>query len=270
MVVVTPPLRFPRPRLGEVWEHRELLMFLVWRNIKLRYRQTFVGFWWALFQPLASVVAFTLVFDGIADVPSAGLPYPFFVLTGLLPWTFFSNSVNAASISLVLNVSLVSKIYFPRLLLPVSAVITALSDLASSLVLLIVAMIIYAVAPGWPLLALPGLVALLVLAALSIGIWLSAINVKYRDVAYAVPYLIQLGLFLTPVIYPTAAVPEGALRLIYALNPMVAVIEGFRWSLAGADPPGAEMLISSLVILLLLLAGLITFARTEQTFADVI
>lgn len=246
-----------------------MLFFLVWRNIKVRYRQTLIGFWWAVFQPLASMVVFTIL-ARVTRIPSQGLPYPIFVLPAALAWTFFSNAVNSASVSLVMNVALVSKVYFPRILLPLSAVVTSLADFVISLSLLVVVMAFYRVPLRVTILIFPLLGVGLVLVAMAIGIWLSAINVRYRDVAYVVPFLVQIGLFLTPVIYPSTQVPQGWVRVVYNLNPMVGVIDALRWALLGTPPPGVEALVAAWGVLVVLTAGWIYFTKTEQNFADVI
>jgi lipopolysaccharide transport system permease protein len=269
-VTVEPPQRWPRPQLTALWRSRELIYFLVWRDVKVRYKQTTIGIGWAIIQPVVSMTIFTLFFGKLAGVPSNGVPYPVFVLAGLIPWNYFASAVSGCSNSLVRDVSLISKVYFPRTVLPMASVLTGLLDLAISLGVLAIFMAIFRI-PIRPtvLLVLP-LVVFLIATALSVGIWFAAINVRYRDVGYVVPFLIQVWLFLTPVIYPANLVPEGPLRILYALNPMVGVVVSFRWALVGGPPPGPLLLLSVIVVLLLLVSGWINFMRTEQSFADVI
>jgi homopolymeric O-antigen transport system permease protein len=269
-VTVEPPKRWPRPQLKALWRSRELIYFLVWRDVKVRYKQTTLGIGWAIIQPVISMTIFTVFFGELAGLPSNDIPYPIFVLAGLIPWNYFATSVSGCSNSLVRDVSLISKVYFPRTVLPVASVLTGLLDLAISLGVLAIFMAIFRV-PIRPtvLLVLP-LVFFLIATALSVGIWFAAINVRYRDVGYVVPFFIQVWLFVTPVIYPASLVPEGPLRLLYALNPMVGVVVTFRWALVGGPPPGPLLLLSLIVVLLLLVSGWINFMRTEQSFADVI
>jgi homopolymeric O-antigen transport system permease protein len=269
-VTVEPPQRWPRPQLTALWRSRELIYFLVWRDVKVRYKQTTIGIGWAIIQPVVSMTIFTLFFGKLAGLPSNGVPYPIFVLAGLIPWNYFASAVSGCSNSLVRDVSLISKVYFPRTVLPMASVLTGLLDLAISLGVLAIFMAIFRI-PIRPtvLLVLP-LVFFLIATALSVGIWFAAINVRYRDVGYVVPFFIQVWLFLTPVIYPASLVPEGPLRILYALNPMVGVVVSFRWALVGGPRPGPLLLLSVIVVLLLLLSGWINFMRTEQSFADVI
>jgi lipopolysaccharide transport system permease protein len=269
-VTVEPPQRWPRPQLTALWRSRELIYFLVWRDVKVRYKQTTLGIGWAIIQPVISMTIFTVFFGELAGLPSNGVPYPIFVLAGLIPWNYFATAVSGCSNSLVRDVSLISKVYFPRTVLPVASVLTGLLDLAISVGVLAIFMAIFQI-PIRPtvLLVLP-LVFFLIATALSVGIWFAAINVRYRDVGYVVPFFIQVWLFLTPVIYPASLVPEGPLRLLYALNPMVGVVVSFRWALVGGPPPGPLLLLSMIVVLLLLVSGWINFMRTEQSFADVI
>ncbi len=270
VTVVEAPQRWPRPRPSTFWRNRELLGFLIQRNIKVRYRQTFVGVAWSILQPLTIMIVFTIVFGRVAKIPSDGIPYPVFVLSGLLPWSYFANSVTLTSQSMLGNASLITKVYFPRILLPASTVLTPLVDFAVSLLLLFVLLPAYGVGFHLTILLLPVLFLALVLTAFSISVWLAAINVRYRDVGFVVPVLLQLWLFLTPVIYPGRLVPDGALRALYSLNPMVGIVELFRWALAGGPAPGAFLLSSGAVVLTLLTTGWVYFLRTEQTFADVI
>ena len=257
-------------RLSEVWEYRELLYFFVWRNIKVRYKQTAIGAAWAIIQPLLTMIIFTLVFRKFANVPSDGLPYPIFSYAALLPWTFFATSLNQGILSVVNSSHLITKIYFPRLLLPTSAILSGLIDFGISFAFFLGMMIWYRILPGWQVVFLPGFVLLTVLTALSLGLWLSAINVRYRDVGQAIPFLVQIWMFASPVAYPVSSVPEQW-RLFYSFNPMSGVIEGFRWTLLGrAMPDILPLVISVVVVLALLFSGLVFFKRLEETFADIV
>ncbi|HVL65042.1 MAG TPA: ABC transporter permease [Actinomycetota bacterium] len=267
-VVIEPARRWPRPRLAELWENRELAFFLVLRNLKALYRQTFIGVAWSLFRPLVTTVIFT-IFIRLVKVPTLGIPAPLFVLSGLLPWTFFANSVYWGSLSLVVNAPLVTKIYFPRIVLPLANVLTESVDLVLSLVLLAVLSAVYGVALGAEVLLLPVLLLWLIVTCLSVTLWLAAINVRYRDVAFIVPFMIQIWLYLTPVIYPGQLIPEWG-RWAYALNPMVGVVESFRWALVGGPAPTSFIGPSLAVVVVLVVTGWWYFSRTEQTFADVI
>jgi len=265
-----------RPRTGllrldlrELWAYRELAGFVALRDVKVRYKQAALGIGWAIFQPLAGVVVFTIVFRRLADVQSDGLPYPIFAFVGLLAWNYTSGAVTKATQSLVSNASLVTKVYFPRLLIPLAAVLPGLLDLAVSLPVVVVLYAVYGVAPGWAVLTLPLWVAAAMLVALSVGLLLAALNVRYRDVNQAISLAVQLWLFLSPVAYPASTVPDDW-RPLYALNPMVAVVEGVRWCLLGGPAPGAESLVAAGVTVALLAAGLVYFQRTERRFADVI
>jgi lipopolysaccharide transport system permease protein len=257
-------------RLSEMWEYRELLYFLVWRNIKVRYKQTAIGAAWAIIQPLMTMIIFTLVFGKFANVPSDGLPYPIFSYAALLPWTYFATALNLSILSIVNNSNLITKVYFPRLFLPTSAILSGLIDFGISFIFFLVMMIWYGTMPGWGIVFLPGFVLLTVITALSVSLWLSAINVRYRDVGQAIPFLIQLWLFASPVAYPISVVPEKW-RLLYSLNPMTGVIEGFRWALLGRETPDIlPLALSVAVVLALLLSGILFFKRLEETFADVV
>jgi lipopolysaccharide transport system permease protein len=254
--------------LRELWHYRELVYFLTWRDIKVRYKQTAIGVAWAVLQPLAMMGVFTLFFGRMAQMPSEGVPYPLFVLSGLVPWQLFSRALSESSSSLVTDQRLITKVYFPRLIVPLSTVLAAIVDLLIALGLLLILMPIFGSWPDVRVVALPVFLLLLVVTALGVGFWLSALNVEYRDVRYVVPFLTQFWLFVTPVIYPTSQVPEGW-QFLYALNPMVSAVEGFRWSLLGiGEGPSAVMAISAAVALLLFLTGIVWFRRLERTFVD--
>jgi len=254
----------------ELWSYRELLYFLVWRDIKVRYKQTVIGVGWAIIQPFFTMVVFTLFFGLLARVPSDGLPYPVFYYAALLPWMYFANALTNATNTVVEHRWVITKIYFPRVLLPMAAVVSGLLDLGIALTLLGGMLLFYGVAPGWPILLLPVFLLLAVATALGVGLWLSPLNALYRDVRYAVPFLVQLWMFASPVAYPSSLVPERW-RGLYALNPMAGVIEGFRWTLSGRGSPDfGVMMMSAAIVLALLLGGIVYFNRVERTLADVI
>lgn len=257
-------------QLREVWAYRELIAFLVWRDVKIRYTQTVLGVAWAVIQPLSSMVIFSVIFGRVAKLPSEGLPYPVFTFAALLPWQLFASALTTASNSVVGNSSLVTKVYFPRLAIPIAAVIATLPDFALSMVMFIGLMLWFGVLPALAVLTLPLFVLLVLLAALAVGIWGAALNVKYRDVRYALPFLMQVWLFGSPVAYSVTLVPKGFWRTLYSLNPMVGVIQGFRWALVGGPRPDSSLLLSVLVMLAFLIVGLYYFKRMEDSFADVI
>jgi lipopolysaccharide transport system permease protein len=256
--------------LKELWDYRELLYFLVWRDVKVRYKQTAIGAVWAILQPLLTMVIFTVVFGHFANIPSDGVPYPIFSYAGLILWTYFAKSLNQSTLSVADSANLITKVYFPRLLLPASATLSGLIDFGVSFVFLLGMMIWYGIVPNWGVLALPFFLILTLLTALSVSLWLSVINVRYRDVGQAIPFLIQIWLFASPVAYPVSLVPEKW-RLLYGLNPMTGVIESFRWVLFGkAMPNSLPIAISIAVVVALLLGGIMFFRRMEETFADVV
>ncbi len=256
---------------ADLWRYRELFQFLAWRDILVRYKQTAIGVVWAILRPLLTMIVFTIVFQKLAKLPAVGAPYPVMVFAAMLPWQLFSSALVEASNSLVGNANLLSKVYFPRLIVPASAILTCLVDFAISFVLLLGLMAIYGLFPGWKIAVLPALVLLAIAASAGFGLWLAALNVRYRDVRYVVPFLVQLGLYVSPVGFSSSVVPERW-RLLYSLNPMVGVIDGFRWSLLeGAPPPHATgVLLSVLITLTVLASGTWYFRRTERTLADVI
>jgi lipopolysaccharide transport system permease protein len=258
------------PRLRGVWEYRELLFFFVWRDIKVRYKQTALGVGWAILQPLLGMVVFSVFFGRLAGVPSDGIPYPVFAYSALLPWTYFANSLSECASSLVGAQNLVTRIYFPRLLLPLSGTLSGLVDLGVAFIVLIGMIVFYRIHLTWGVVFLPAFVLLALLTALGVGLWLAALNVKYRDVQYTLPFLTQLWLFITPVAYPVSIVPEQ-LRWLYGLNPMVGVVEGFRWALTGTTTPEwGAIAASCVVVTVLLVTGVAFFSRAERTFADVV
>lgn len=270
VVVVAPSSGWSALQLGELWAHRDLLYFLAWRDVKVRYTQAAMGVAWAVVQPLLMMAVFSIFLGRLAKVPSDGIPYPVFVFCGLVVWTYFANSLATATESLVSSSNLVSKVYFPRLVMPLAALLSWLPDLVIASVILVGLMLIQGLVPAWTVILLPVFAGGALLAAASVGVWLSALNVAYRDVRYAVPFMIQLGLFASPVIYPASIVPHH-LRLLYGLNPMAGVVEGFRWALIGrGTPPWSLMAVSAATAVLLLIGGLFYFRRVEHGFADVI
>jgi lipopolysaccharide transport system permease protein len=270
VVVIEPTQGWVALKLRELWDYRELVYFLVWRDIKVRYKQTALGAGWAIIQPFFTMVVFSLFFGKLAKVPSDGIPYPVFTFCALIPWQLFAFALNESSNSLVSNERLVTKVYFPRLAIPIAGVLAGLVDFAIAFVVLIAMMLFFGIVPTVAIVALPLFVLLAVVTALAVGLWLSALNVQYRDVRYTIPFLTQFWLFITPIAYPSSIVPEQW-RALYGLNPMAGVVEGFRWALLGRS--GAEaptIIVSSVVVVLLLIGGLAYFRRMERTFADVV
>ncbi len=260
------PLRF-----RELWEYRELLYFLVWRDIKVRYKQTIIGAAWAIIQPFFTMVVFSLFFGKLANVPSDEIPYPIFSYAALVPWTFFANGLSQSSNSLVASANLIKKVYFPRLVIPISSVLSGVIDFALAFLVLLGMMLFYGIIPTVNVVWLPLFLLLALITSLGAGLWLSAMNVQFRDVRYAVPFLIQFWMFATPIAYPSSLIKDSLLRTLYGLNPMAGVVEGFRWALLGTETrPGPLIAASSLVALALLIGGLFYFRRMEKTFADVV
>jgi lipopolysaccharide transport system permease protein len=269
-IVIKPRKSLLHLDLKAIWEYRELLYFLVWRDLKVRYRQTLIGAGWAILQPLLTMVVFTAVFGKFAKIPSDGLPYSIFTFSALLPWNLFASSVTRGGTSVVGNAQLISKIYFPRLILPLSGILSPIVDFAISFVILVIMMVWFGTQPTLGVVALPLFILEALLTALAVGLWLSALNVRYRDVGHAIPFLIQLWMFASPIAYPVSLVPEKW-RMLYSLNPMAGVIEGFRWALLGKQSPDfGVILISFIMVLGLLIPGIIYFKYTERTFADVV
>ena len=276
-VVVEPGVTFVRPPKGagtldihELWEFRELLYYLVWRSIKVRYKQTLLGASWAILQPFLTMLVLSVFLGRFARMPSSGVPYPLFAYAGLVVWTFFTSAVSQATQSIVEQQAMITRVYFPRILLPVSGVLAATVDMVFSLPVLIGLMLFYGFAPSSAVWTLPVFLVLAAGAALGIGLWLSALNVRYRDVRYAIPFLIQLWFLATPVMYPSSLLPNRW-RVVYGINPMAGVIEGFRWGLLkGVKPPGGLLAVSVAIILIAIFGGLRYFRRMEATFADVV
>jgi lipopolysaccharide transport system permease protein len=275
MVDVLPVLRIEPSRgwvalrVKELWEYRELLYFLVWRDIKVRYKQTVLGAAWAILQPVLTMLVFTVFFGRLAKVPSDGIPYPVFAYAALLPWQLFVFALTESANSLVGNQNLIKKVYFPRLIAPLASVLAGLVDFGIAFLVLLALMLYYGIVPGFAIAVLPLFLLLAVATALSVGLWLSALNVQFRDVRYTIPFLTQFWMFATPVAYPSSLVPERW-RAWYGLNPMAGVVEGFRWALLGkSGSPGPLLWVSALVVVLLLIGGLAYFRRMEATFADI-
>lgn len=267
---IAPPGRWWDVPFAELWENRELIYFFVWREIKIRYKQTAIGAAWAVLQPFMSMLVFTLFFGRLAHIPSEGSPYPIFYYSALLPWMYFANSLQNATSAIVQNQSMITKVYFPRLALPLSAVLSGLVDFGIGFLMFVAMMVYYGIRPGIPLLFLPFFLMLAVLTATGVGLWLGALNALYRDVRYVVPFLVQFWLFASPIAYPASLVPEKW-RWLYGLNPMAGVIEGFRWSLSGrGTPPGGLILVSVLIVVAVLVSGLFYFQKMEATIADVV
>lgn len=256
--------------LGELWQYRELLYFLVWRDVKVRYKQTALGAAWAIIQPLFTMLIFSLFFGLLARMPSDGIPYPLFSLAALVPWTFFANGLNQSANSLVASANLLKKVYFPRLVIPLATVLAGVVDFALSFAVLLGLMAFYGVAPTINLLWMPLFLLLAFITSLGVGLWMSALNVKYRDVRYIVPFIIQIWMFSTPIVYPSSLLPLPW-RTIYGINPMVGVVEGFRWALLGSNTaPGFMIAVSSTAALLILIGGAFYFRHMEKGFADIV
>jgi lipopolysaccharide transport system permease protein len=257
-------------RLREVWEYRELLYFLTWRDIKVRYKQTILGAGWAIIQPFCTMVVFSLFFGRLAKVPSDGVPYPIFSYAALVPWTFFAYGLSQASNSLVSSANLIKKVYFPRLCIPIATVLSGVVDFGIAFVVLLGMILFYGIVPTVNMVWLPLFLFLALVTALGVGLWLSAMNVHFRDIRYTIPFLTQFWLFATPIAYPSSLLSEPW-RTVYGINPMVGVVEGFRWALLSTDTtPGPMIVVSGLAALALLVSGMFYFRRMEKTFADVV
>jgi lipopolysaccharide transport system permease protein len=269
-VTIEPSRGWKPLNVVELWQYRELLYFLSWRDIKVRYKQTVLGAAWAIMQPFLTMVIFTLVFGRLAKMPSDGIPYPLFAYAALVPWTFFANGLTQSSNSLVQNGNLLKKVYFPRLVVPISSVTSGAVDFVFAFLVLLVLMLYYGVVPTVHVVWLPFLLTLGFVTALGVGLWLSAMNVRFRDVRYTIPFLTQLWLFATPIAYPSSLLSEPW-KSVYSLNPMVGVVEGFRWALLGTNtPPGFAIVLSSMTAVVLLVGGAFYFRRVEKHFADIV
>jgi lipopolysaccharide transport system permease protein len=267
-VRIEPPGAFFELRLREIWPYRELLYFFVWRDFKVRYKQTIIGIAWVIIQPLMSTGVFTIFFGRLAKLPSQGLPYPVFYFAALVPWAYFANALTNCTISLATHQHVITKVYFPRLLLPLAAVCTGLTDFAIGLIVMIILTLSFGIHPSATVLLLPAFLLLALLTALGVGLWTSALNALYRDVASIIPFVIQLWMLVSPVLYPSSLVPQKW-HWLYGLNPMAGVIDGFRWALTGhGQPPGPQLIASTAMVGAVLLGGLLFFQRVEGTVAD--
>jgi lipopolysaccharide transport system permease protein len=258
-------------QLGKLWHYRELLFFLTWRDVKVRYKQTVLGAAWAILQPLLTMVVFSLFFGRLAGVPSDGVPYPIFSYAALVPWTFFANTLSQASNSLVMSSNMIKKVYFPRLVVPIASTMSGVVDFCLAFVVLLGMMFFFGIVPTLNVIWLPLFLLLALVTSLGVGLWLSAMNVQFRDVRYTLPFLTQFWLFATPIAYPSSLIDNPILRAIYGINPMVGVVEGFRWALLGVDTvPTFTVGVSAVAAVLLLVSGAFYFRRMEKTFADVV
>ena len=267
--IIRPPRKWVPVDLRELWAYRELVSAFAMRDVKLRYKQTGLGIAWAVLQPLLTMAIFTIFFGGLAKIPSDGAPYPLFVLAALLPWTLFSEGLTRSTTTMVTNANIMTKVYFPRLIMPLSSILSPLVDFAVSFLILLVMMIYYGIAPTAGIVFLPLFILLALSTSLGVGLWLSALNVKYRDFQYTVPFLIQIWMFASPVVYSSSLVP-ASMRLIFGLNPMTGVIEGFRWALLGTGAPDATVLVSVGMVFAILVSGMFYFRRMEQYYADIV
>ncbi|HUJ10296.1 MAG TPA: ABC transporter permease [Verrucomicrobiae bacterium] len=270
VVLIQPRKRWFDFDLASLYRYRELLYFLTWRDVKVRYKQAAIGIAWVVLQPLLTMIVFTVIFGQFAKIPSDGLPYPIFTFVALLPWNYFAQAISRSGTSLVSNANLISKVYFPRLIVPISGALGPVVDFAISFLILLGMMAWYGIAPTWGVLALPFFLLLAFFTALASCLYLSALNVKYRDVGHAIPFLVQFWMYASPVVYSLHLIPEKW-RLLYSLNPMAGVIEGFRWALLGKEQPDFPAIaVSTIMVIALLFGGLVYFRRTERTFADII
>ena len=268
-VMISPQRGIAALRLGDIWAYRELLYFLAWRDIKVRYKQTMLGVAWAVIQPFFTMVVFSVFFGKLGKMPSEGLPYPIFTFVALLPWQLFAYSMTYSSQSLVAEARLITKVYFPRLIIPISSILAGLVDFVIAFGLLLILMFYYHIIPTLNVVFLPALMLMAVFSALAIGLWLSALNIKYRDVRYTMPFLLQVWLFLSPVAYPSSMIPVKW-QWLYGLNPMAGVIEGFRWALLNSSPPMGTIFVSLCLTAGLFIGGLYYFRSTEKFFADLV
>ena len=270
VTVICPSRGWISLNLRDLWEYRELLYFLTWRDVKVRYKQTVLGAAWAIIQPFFTMVVFSVFFGKLAKMPSDDIPYPIFSYAALVPWTFFANGLSQSSSSLVASANLIKKVYFPRLVVPISSVISGAVDFVLAFAVLLGMMLYFGIVPTWNIVWLPLLLLLALVTSLGVGLWLTAMNVQFRDVRYAVPFLVQAWMFATPIAYPSSLLDEPW-RTLYGINPMAGVVEGFRWALLGTETaPGPIILVSALVAVGLLISGAFYFRRMEKTFADVV
>jgi lipopolysaccharide transport system permease protein len=269
-IVIEPSRGWVSLQMREVWNYRELLFFLIWRDVKVRYKQTGLGISWAFIQPVMTMAIFSMIFGQLAKLPSEGIPYPIFIFAALLPWQLFSGALTRSCSSLVGNATLLTKVYFPRLIIPISATISGLADFSISFVVLLGLMLYYRIWPTWAILWLPLLAIFVLVTALSVGLWLSALNVRYRDVQHIIPFIVQAWMYASPVAYSAELIPSGPWQLIYRLNPLVGVIQGFRWALLRTNSPDQWMMVSVGTVIVVLVTGLYFFRRMEKIFGDVV
>lgn len=270
IILIRPSKGWGSLNLREIWIYRELVYFLTWRDLKVRYKQTALGAGWAILQPVLSMVVFSIFFGGLLNVPSEGVPYPIFSYAALLPWGVFAKALNDTGRSLVSNRAMLTKIYFPRMVIPLASVFSSMADFLIAFIVMLGLMFYYQIAPTANTWTLPFFLLLAVITALGIGLWLSAMNVLYRDIGYMIPYITQLWFYLTPIVYPASKVPERW-QFFYALNPMVGVVEGFRWALLGtADAPNPMIAVSAAIAIVIFISGMFYFRRMERTFADMV
>jgi lipopolysaccharide transport system permease protein len=270
ITIIQPSRGWVSLKLHELWEYRELLYFLVWRDVKVRYKQTVLGAAWAIIQPFMAMVVFSIFFGKLAKMPSDGIPYPLFAYAALVPWGFFANGLSQASNSLVGSSHLITKVYFPRLVVPISSVISGIVDFVLAFLVLLGMMLYFGIFPTINVVWLPFLLLLAFVTALGVGMWLSALNVEFRDIRYVLPFMTQFWMFATPIVYPSSLLSEPW-RTIYGLNPMVGVVEGFRWALLGTQTaPGPIVIVSSMAAVMILIGGAFYFRKMEKTFADIV
>ncbi|HUV16732.1 MAG TPA: ABC transporter permease [Pelolinea sp.] len=270
LTIIKPSIGWSALNLRDLWLYRELILFMTWRDLKVRYKQTLLGAGWAVLQPFLTMVVFSIFFGNLANVPSDGVPYPIFSYTALIPWTLFSKALQDASRSLVASSHMITKVYFPRMILPLASVLAGVVDFLIAFVVLIGMMVYFGIYPTANIWTLPIFLLLALITAIGVGLWLSALNVLYRDIGYVLPFLTQFWMFLTPIAYPSSMVPEK-FQALYSLNPMTGVVEGFRWALIGTgQAPGIMTLVSSLVAIVLLISGMFYFRRMERLFADMV
>ncbi len=271
LLVIRPARGWTALNLRDLWKYRELIYFLTWRDIKVRYKQAVLGISWAVLQPIVTMIIFSVILGNLLNVPTdGGIPYPVFSFVALLPWNLFASALQRSGVSLVGNANLLTKVYFPRLVIPVSALGAGLVDFLISFVVLLGLMLYYNISLTWNILWLPLFLLLALATALAVGLWLAALNVQYRDVQQMIPFIINAWFYASPVVYSSTIIPGGQWQLVYALNPMAGVIQGFRWAILGTQPPDASLAVSAAVVLLLLVLGLYFFKRMERVFADIV
>jgi len=268
-LIILPPKKWVPIDFYEILKYHNLLYNFITRDVKIRYKQTILGFLWAIIQPVCMMIIFSIVFGRLANIPSDNIPYPIFTFTALIPWALFSEGLSRSATGMVTNAGIITKVYFPRLIVPIAGVLSPLVDFSIAFIILLVMMTYYGFVPTLAIIFLPLFIILAIITALAIGLWVSSLNVKYRDFQYTLPFLLQLGLYASPIAYPISMIPEKY-HLLYGLNPMVSVIEGFRWALLGTELPITETFMSVGVVIIILIGGLFYFKRTEQYFADVV